>query len=370
MRRGLPVVALAAVACAVPVSAAQAAPERYIVVLEASAGDPGVVAAEHGRRHEAQADKVFRTALRGYSAVIPSEKVGALRADRRVKYVEADGVVSATAQTVPWGITKIGESSALAGNGSGAVSGVTAYVIDSGIARHSDLILSGHVNFAGGKNTDCNGHGTHVAGTVAAEDDTSYVVGVSPGVPLVGVKVLNCRGSGTTSGVIAGVDWVAANSPGPSVANMSLGGGASTALDTAVQNLALSGVPVALAAGNEAKDACTTSPARAGTAAGVITTAATDSADREASFSNFGRCVDIWAPGVSVLSTSKNGGTTTLSGTSMASPHVAGAAALVVSGSPAATPTQVEDSLKSRDVSTGTVSKDGTPITRLSVTGL
>jgi subtilisin family serine protease len=370
MRRGLPVVALAAVACAVPVSVAQAAPERYIVVLEESAGDPAVVAADHGRRHEAQADRVFRSALRGYSAVIPSERVAALRADQRVKYVEADGVVSATAQTVPWGVTKIGQSSALAGNGSGAVSGVTAYVIDSGVASHGDLVLTRHVNFAGGKNTDCNGHGTHVAGSVAAEDDTSFVVGVSPGVPVVGVKVLSCNGSGSTSGVIAGVDWVAANSPGPAVANMSLGGGSSQALDTAVKNLAASGVPVALAAGNESVDACTTSPARAGTAPGVITTAATDVNDREASFSNFGSCVDIWAPGVNVLSTSKGGGTTTMSGTSMASPHVAGAAALVVSGSPAATPTQVEDSLKSRDVSTGTTSRDGRAITRLSVSGL
>ena len=357
MRRVVPVVALAAAACALPVSVAQAAPERYIVVLEESAGDPAVVAAEHGRRHEAQADKVFRTALRGYSAVIPSEKVEALRADERVQYVEADGVVSATAQTVPWGIAKVGAPSADPATFT-TTTGVTAYVIDSGVAPHGDLVPGGHINFAGGKNTDCNGHGTHVAGSIAARDDASFVVGVSPSVSVVGVKVLNCKGSGTTSGVIAGVDWVAANSPGPAVANMSLGGGASTALDTAVRNLAGSGVPIAVAAGNESVDACTSSPARAGSEApgqpanGVITTGATDQGDRAASFSNFGACVDIWAPGVGILSTSKNGGTTTMSGTSMASPHVAGGGALAIAAG-TTSPSAVEQRLIDEAALTG-----------------
>jgi serine protease len=242
-------------------------------------------------------------------------------------------------------------------------------VIDSGVASHGDIVQTRpNVNFAGGKNTDCNGHGTHVAGTIAARDDTNFVVGVSPSVPVVGVKVLGCSGSGSTSGVIAGVDWVAKNRLGPAVANLSLGGGASPALDTAVKNLAATGVPVAVAAGNESVDACTSSPARAGYEApnepanGVITTGATDQNDRMASFSNFGGCVDLWAPGVGILSTSKNGGTTTMSGTSMASPHVAGGAALATAGG-TVDPSAVEQRLISN--ATATV-----PGPRLSVAGL
>ena len=367
--------ALAAVAAVLPAGVAQAAPERYIVVLNDSAGDPAAVAADHGRSYQAQADHVFRTALRGYSAVIPSERVAALRSDKRVAYVEADGVVTASAQTVPYGIDKVDAdvASVQAGNGSGAVTGVTAYVIDSGIAAHADLNLLNpkNVNYAGGKATDCNGHGTHVAGTIAAKDDANFVVGVAPGAALVGVKVLGCNGSGTTSGVIAGVDWVAANAaPGTSVANMSLGGGVSTALDDAVRRLGTK-IPVALAAGNETALACGSSPARtgAGTANGIITTGATDSLDREASFSNYGSCVDLWAPGVDVLSTSRSGGTVTYSGTSMASPHMAGGAALVLARTPGTAPAAVESALVGSATTTGTASRDGRAITRLNVAG-
>jgi subtilisin family serine protease len=276
------------------------------------------------------------------------------------------------AQTLPWGINKIDAdaSSTLAGNGSGAVSNVNAYIIDSGIdAAHTDLNVVRHVNFAGGTNTDCNGHGTHVAGTVAARDNTSAVVGVAPGAPLTGVKVLGCSGSGSWSGVIAGIDWVKANAKKPAVANMSLGGGANKAVDDAVRSSANSGVFYALAAGNSGANACNYSPARvgAGTNNGIATVAATDSADREASWSNYGNCVDIWAPGVSILSTKKGGTTTTMSGTSMASPHGAGGAALYLSSHTGASPSAVESALKSAATPTANKSKDGRTITRENV---
>jgi serine protease len=208
-----------------------------------------------------------------------------------------------------------------------------------------------------------------VAGTVAARDNTSNVVGVAPGAPLTGVKVLSCSGSGSTSGVIKGVDWVTANAKKPAVANMSLGGSASTALDDAVRRSAASGVFYALAAGNSGANACNSSPARAGagTDNGIMTVAATDSSDREASWSNYGNCVDIWAPGVSILSTRKGGGTTTMSGTSMASPHGAGGGALYLSSSTTATPATTEQALKSAALTTANKSKDGRTITLLNV---
>jgi subtilisin family serine protease len=370
MRRFLLVSALLVLAACFP-SAASAAAERYIVVLKDGVSDSGEVARDHGRRLGASVEFVYGHALKGYSATIPSERVAALRADSRVDYVVPDGVASAVAQSLPWGIDRINAdaSSTLAGDGSGAVTNVNAYVIDSGIAAHPDLNLTGHVNFANGKNTDCNGHGTHVAGTIAARDNVSDVVGVAPGAPLTGVKVLGCNGSGSWSGVIKGIDWVTANAVEPAVANMSLGGGANLAVDDAVRRSAASGVFYALAAGNEGANACNSSPARAGTGAGIVTTAATDSSEREASWSNFGSCVDIWSPGVSILSTRRGGGTTTMSGTSMASPHSAGGGALYLSGHTTATPAAVEDALRSSATPTGSSSKDGRPITRLYVGG-
>lgn len=320
-----------------------------------------------------RADHVFSHAIRGFSARLTTRQIQALETDPNVVLIEPDGTMTAVAQTLPWGIDRIDAdvSSTLAGNGSGAIA-VNAYVIDSGVDfEHTDLNVVGHVNFAGGPNTDCNGHGTHVGGTIAAIDNAQDVVGVAPGAPLTGVKVLGCGGSGSTSGVIKGVDWVTANAKKPAVANMSLGGGLSNALDAAVQNSASSGVFYALAAGNEGTDACTKSPARAGagTNNGIITVAATDSAEREASWSNFGSCVDIWAPGVSILSTRKGGRTTTMSGTSMASPHAAGGGALYLSLDPSASPALVESRLVGSAVSTSTRSKDGRAIIRLYVGG-
>ena len=353
----------------------QKIPDRYIVVFEDSVQNPAAVANEHARENGLQVRFVYTDAIEGYAAVFPNaQALQRVEDDPRVAFVEQDQEVRAVAQTVPWGIDKIDAdvSSTKAGNGSGAVSGVNAYVIDTGIYNHTDLYVKNHVNFAGGKNTDCNGHGTHVAGTVGAKDNASAVVGAAPGVPLTGVKVLGCSGSGSTSGVIKGVDWVTANAAEPAVANMSLGGGASKALDDAVRSSATSGVFYSIAAGNNSANACNYSPARAGagTNNGIVTTAATNSGDKEASWSNYGSCVDIWAPGVSIVSTKKGGGTTTMSGTSMAAPHVAGGGALYLS-TPRANmdPSSVESALKSAATPTANTSKDGTTIKREYVGG-
>jgi aqualysin 1 len=329
--------------------------------------DPGVAGAVQAleARFGFRADHVYSAAQRGFAARLTARQIDALENDPLVAYVEADGTMTISAQTIPWGIERIGAdlSSTAAGDGNGAVSTVNAYIIDTGIdMKHRDLNVVNHVNFASGRNVDCNGHGTHVAGTVAAKDDTNDVVGVAPGAPLTGVKVLGCGGSGTTSGVIKGVDWVTANATKPAIANMSLGGGASQALDDAVKNSANSGVFYSIAAGNSGADACNYSPARAGKHNGIMTTAATDSSDKEASWSNYGSCVDIWAPGVSILSTRKGGGTTTMSGTSMAAPHVGGTGALYLSSNTGADAATVEGAIKTDADHTGKTSKDGRQI--------
>ena len=340
---------------------------------------PGVAGAVQSLElaHGFLADHVYSAALRGFAAHLTAAQIQALEQHPLVAYVEPDGIMTANAQVLPWGIDRVDAdiSSTLAGNGSGSVDNVNVYIIDTGIDQtHPDLNVINHVNFTpapllglfggGGGNKDCNGHGTHVAGTVAARDNATDVVGAAPGTKLTGVKVLDCSGSGSTSQVIKGVDWVTANAQRPAVANMSLGGSASSALDDAVRQSAASGVVYALAAGNSGADACTTSPARAGagTNNGIITTAATDENNQEASFSNFGSCVDVWAPGVNILSTKLGGGTTTMSGTSMASPHTAGVTALLLSTSVGLTPSLAESQLKSNAVGTGTNSKDGRAI--------
>jgi subtilisin family serine protease len=343
----------------------------YIVVLK-DAVDPAAIANIHSARYGAQVGAVWGYALHGYSAVIPNDRVAALRADANVKYVVTDGEASISAQTVPWGIDKIDAdvSSTHAGDGSGAVTNVNVYVIDTGVeTTHPDLNVVSFVQFGGGPKRDCNGHGTHVAGTIAAKDDSQGVVGVAPGAPIYAVKVLGCSGSGSWSSVISGIDWVTQNHKANAVANMSLGGSANQAVDDAVRTSAASGVFYALAAGNDGANACNQSPARAGTTDGIATVAAVDSSDAEASWSNYGSCVDIWAPGVNIYSTYRGGGYATLSGTSMASPHVDGGGALYLSTHSGASPSTVERALKSAAVSTGTGSKDGRAITREDVGG-
>lgn len=324
--------------------------------------------------HRFKSKHVFSHAAKGFAVELTPSQIDALRAEPTVAYIEPDQPVSLNAQVMPWGINKVeaDRSFTLAGNGSGAITNVNVYVIDTGIAAHRDLNLVGHVNFAGGNNTDCNGHGTHVAGTIGAADNAFDVVGVAPGVRLTGVKVLDCTGNGTMSNVIKGVDWVTANAIKPAVANMSLGGGVSQALDDAVVRSVRSNVFYAVAAGNSGVDACNSSPARAGFNSGgldngIATTAALDVYSREASWSNYGQCVNIWSPGVSIVSTRLGGGMSTMSGTSMASPHTAGAAALYLSRNPGATPAQIETAIRGYAVFTGTASKDGRAIQLLQV---
>ena len=282
---------------------------------------------------EDKLDEVYSTALHGFSARLSSDEVDRLRQDPAVDYIEQDQIISlvlptakpggggggSASQTVPYGITRV----------NGGVSGVgagRAYIIDSGIdLDHEDLNVNVGLSRSflnrGGPD-DENGHGTHVAGTVAAKDNGVGVIGVAAGAEVVAVRVLDRRGSGSNSGVIAGVDYVAATASSGDVANMSLGGGISTALDAAVV-AASKTCPFVLAAGNSSADASTSSPARVN-GAGVYTISAMDINDNFASFSNYGAGVDYCAPGVSVLSTYKGGGYATLSGTSMASPHAAG----------------------------------------------
>ena len=347
----------------------RAVPGRYIVVLEDwAAGERGhssaaaSVASELSARYGGRPDRIFRFAVNGYSAEMNEAQAAALSRDPRVKYVEEDGVMSIdTTQTnATWGIDRIDQRDLpLSGtyNFDADGSGVTVYVIDTGIrATHVDFggrVSGGFSSVNDNRGTDdCNGHGTHVAGTAG-----SATYGVAKNVQLVPVRVLNCQGSGTTSGVIAGIDWVTANHVSPAVANMSLGGGASTTLDSAVTNSVNSGVVYAVAAGNSNADACTQSPARAPAA---ITVGSTTITDARSSFSNFGVCVDVFAPGSSITSLWKTSdtATNTISGTSMASPHVAGVAALVLQGNPGASPAAVADAIRNNATS-GRISSVG-----------
>ncbi len=320
-------------------------PGRYIVTLRGST-DPGTVASEHG----VTAEYFYHTALRGFAGAINEAAHQALLRDARVLRVEPDRIVQAhivpvTQPNPPWGLDRT-DQRALPLNAAyvydNTASSVNAYIIDTGI-RLAHVEFGGRASFGfdalGGNGDDCDGHGTHVAGTVGG---STY--GIAKQVRLVAVRVLNCSGSGTTSGVIAGVNWVTANHVKPAVANMSLGGSASVALDDAVRAMINAGVATAVSAGNSGTDACTASPARVIEA---MTVGATGSNDFRASFSNFGSCVEIFAPGVGILSAYANSNTSTasLSGTSMSSPHVAGVAALYLQNNPTAAATQVHQAI-------------------------
>ena len=342
-----------------PVADAQAAeliPGHYIVVFKPAVRDvPGLARALTAPQGSAPRF-VYTHALKGFAAPLSPRAAEALARHPSVAHIEQDQVVrAATDQTISsrglWGLDRIDQRTLPLDNrysylGTGA--GVRVYIIDTGI----DV---GHVQFAGrvsnahdvlgGSGDDCNGHGTHVAGTVGG---TTY--GVAKQVMLRGVRVLDCQGNGSVSGLIAGVDWVRTNHIQPAVANLSLGAGYSTALNSAVVSLSNSGVFVAVAAGNSNRDACTVSPASAGYGTAVLTTAASDRTDTRASFSNYGRCVDGYAPGAGITSAWIGLGTTeskTANGTSMASPHVAGVAALIKEGNPSASSASVATTLTS-----------------------
>ena len=324
-----------------------AIPGSYMVILK-EGGNPRSVAAVAG----VSPRFVYTTAVNGFAAELNQGQLNALQHNPAVAYIEEDGVASASVVQAgaTWGIDRVdarsGLSTTFTYTATGA--GVTSYIIDTGIdLDHTEFVgraTKGFDAFTDGQN-DCNGHGTHVAGTVGG---TTY--GIAKGTSLVAVRVLDCQGSGSWSGVVAGIDWVAQNRRLPAAANLSLGGGASTTVDDAVKRMIASGVTSVVAAGNGnflgmAQDACRYSPARVPDA---ITIGATTKTDAKTSFSNYGNCVDFFAPGAGITSAWIGAGVTetnTISGTSMAAPHVAGVAAQYLQLNPAATPLQVRDAL-------------------------
>lgn len=331
----------------------RAIPDQYIVVLDDQQVTRAAVRTRTDalvRQHGGAVLRRFENALRGFSVRMSATAAAALARSPGVRYVEQDSIreIVATQTGATWGLDRIDQRDRPT-NGTYIydtdASAVDVYIIDTGI-RSTHTNFGGRVSAVGytaitdGNGTnDCNGHGTHVAGTVAG---ATY--GVAKGVTLHAVRVLGCNGSGSTSGVIAGIEWVTANHIKPAVANMSLGGGASTALDDAVRNSIAAGVTYAIAAGNSNANACNSSPARVSQA---LTVGSSTNADARSSFSNFGTCVDLFAPGSSITSAwhTSDIATNTISGTSMASPHVAGVAALYLAGDPTAAPVTVHAAL-------------------------
>jgi subtilisin family serine protease len=332
---------------------------QYIVVLKDNAASlssersslsrVSSVARTMASQHRAKLVRSYNSVLRGFVVRADDKSLARLLADPRVAYVEEDGIVSisATQTNATWGLDRVDQRDLPLNqtyNYDTTASGVHAYVIDTGLlgthSQFTNRVGNGYNAISDGRGTsDCNGHGTHVAGTLGG---STY--GVAKGVTIHPVRVLGCDGSGSFSGIVAGMDWVAQNHVKPAVANMSLGGGANQSTDDAVNRLHNAGVTVVVAAGNNNASACNYSPARA---ANAITVGSTTNTDARSSFSNYGSCLDIYGPGSNILSAwyTNTTATNTISGTSMASPHVAGVAALYLADNPNATPTQVRNAI-------------------------
>ncbi|MFI5868188.1 S8 family peptidase [Streptomyces sp. NPDC051546] len=330
---------------------ANAIPGQYIVTLE-----PGYDPAKVAERLGLKPKFLYTKAMSGFAVPMTKLQLDIARVSLGVKSVETDAKVSAPSgvpataaalrgPSASWGLDRIDQKELPLDNtfttqGNGA--GVTAYILDTGIDYKHDE-FGGRAAFGfdaikdGRDGQDCNGHGTHVAGTVAGR-----TYGVARKASLVSVRVLNCEGAGDFSGIIAGLDWVAKNAKQPAVLNGSLGGDRSAAMNAAADAVTDAGVLPVIAAGNSAKDACGVSPASAGK---VVTVAASNQWDEETSFSNWGSCVALYAPGEAIVSAKLGGGSVALDGTSMAAPHVAGVAVLYKQANPAATPQDIVEYL-------------------------
>ncbi|KQG78764.1 S8 family peptidase, partial [Acinetobacter baumannii] len=343
---------------------------QYIVILNKDAGPSKDFAQNIAKQHAGKVLQSYDTVLKGFAIYLPDTAgtafIEAMKKNPQVLSVESDTIVNidATTQSNPdWGIDRI-DQKALPLNSTYSYlqtgSGTTAYIVDTGIlSSHQEFsgrVLSGYTAISDGNGTtDCNGHGTHVAGTVGG---TTY--GVAKSVNLVPIRILGCDGSGASSNVIAGLDWILKNGKKPAVVNMSLGGATSSSLDSAVENLFNNGYVMVVAAGNSNTDACSSSPARVSKA---ITVAATDNTDTRASYSNYGSCVDIFAPGSQINSSwiGSNTATKILNGTSMATPHVAGVVAEMLQSTPTASPQTISTNLLNQASSNVVKNPSGSP---------